>query len=241
MIDLDNIETYPNFIFEIEKKYHHSLIKYDERMERLEINSDEEYRLFNKIIDEYSKYLKNTELTGWHVTRLLDINTVKNYGLIKSDIEYSKKRIRGIAKSLGVNKYYTDLLIDKCMYFWRIHKNRVGTIHFTSIKLPDESYRKFAYILGGETVEFSLDSLKCKGIYCNQYNKFETEGTPCAIKFKYNFNNLKDGNDFILEFIKTAYFKNTRNEIHLPEFSNYIDCSVPKDSILKIEDISALI
>ena len=52
---------------------------------------------------------------------------------------------------------------------------------------------------------------------------------------------MRGGNAFILEFIKSAYIKNTRNEIYLPKFDNYIDCSVPKDSILKIEDISALL
>lgn len=208
-------------------------------MEDLLISDD--YDLFDEIINECCKYFKNFELTGWHVTRLLDINTVKDEGLIKSDLKYSEKRIREISKSLGINEYYTDLLIEQCKYYWIRHENRIGTIHFTSIKLPDESHRKFAYILGGETVDFSLRDLKEIGEYCNQYNKFETEGTPCAIKFKYNFNNMRGGNAFILEFIKSAYIKSTRNEIYLPKFDNYIDCSVPKDSILKIEDISALL
>lgn len=239
MIDLDNVKSYPDFIFEIEKKYHYSLIKYDTRMERLEISDD--YSLFEKIIDKYCECFKNSELTGWHITRLLDINTIKENGLIKSDLEYSEKRIREIAKRLCINDYYTDSLIEQCKYYWRIHKSRVGTIHFTSIKIPNEEYLKFAYILGGEIVGFSLDDLKVTGKYCTQYNKFEIEGTPCAIKFKYNFNNLLGGNDFILEFLKTAYIKNTRNEIYLPKFDNYMDCSVPKDSILKIDDISNLL
>lgn len=239
MIDLDNIETYPDFIFEIEKKYHDYLIKYDEKMEDLLISED--LNFYYEKIEKCYKYFENIELTGWHITRLLDINTVRNDGLIKSDIEYSEKRIRENAKSLGINEYYTDLLIEQCKYYWIRDNNRIGTIHFTSIKLPDESHRKFAYILGGETVDFSLRDLKEKGECCKQYSKFETEGTPCAIKFKYNFNNMRGGNAFILEFIKSAYIKNTRNEIYLPKFDNYIDCSVPKDSILKIEDISALI
>ena len=114
MIDLDNIETYPDFIFEIEKRYHDSLIKHDEKMEDLLITDDD---LFYKIIDECCKYFRNIELTGWHVTRLLDINTVKDDGLIKSNLEYSEKRIREIAKSLGINNYYTDSLIEQCKYY----------------------------------------------------------------------------------------------------------------------------
>lgn len=165
------------------------------------------YNLREKIKSKMP-FLDEYEMTGWHHTRVVDIQDMSKNGIVKPDINNTPKLLKSIAERLEFDKASTDYLINKCLKLYNTQSSRIGKIYFTSRYLPTPEYKKFMLIIGGEALERSL----CDDLKNEPFIKLADYGVPVGIKFKYNYKDVfaVDKDVIVDALIKYVYTKESK-------------------------------
>lgn len=242
MIDIENVVMYPPFISDIvhesieQLKAFYGDLKFDEIWEygKYIENTGEQYRLLEPMIIQCCKQLEECKLTSYHATRVISKEEILNEGIVKSDNYYYIDRIRNLCCRLNFPRDCIDELIQKCQRFFQRDSNRRGTVHFFSCKSICDTYLRFADNLGGEIVDFALNS----DFSISPYDRLIEFGKPILIKFAYSFSDVaptcKDS--IALELIKVKIINILFNELYLPKFDGWVNASIPARDILTIQD-----
>ncbi len=177
--------------------------------------------------EELCKKLWGAELTGWHVTRLLDVSEVADKGLRAYDMEEGLDRIIQALDRIELTDEQRAATIASAAAYLERDENRRG-VNFFSLErdVLEGEYYRFGKTYGGETLRWALEGV----IDGAAYEKLAI-GTPWRVNFRYPFTALAESTK---SRVLTALRKCLEGEMESPRFDGYLIKDVPPERILRV-------
>lgn len=250
MIDLDDALTYPEDIrkwvnerkgFFLNIVSTHSYESEYEIILKLQDVWFDEIPEFVKFMQKY----QDTEITGWHITRIENIDAFRKQGILtmNGDIDEGIKRLDYYLKEkIKVDKDVYRIIIEKAKYFWNRDYGRTRNVCFFFTKdktIDDPKAMMFASNLGGEILEWSLKALG-RDIYRKEpYKRLWIWGEPCRVKFKMRLKEMENRTQshIIRELVFYFAMKDIYGYDYIPDDTGEKRGGVSSDCILQIEKI----
>ncbi len=177
--------------------------------------------------EELCTKLRGAELTGWHVTRLLDVNEVVDKGLRAYDMEEGLDRIIRALDYVELTAEQRAATIASAAAYLERDENRHG-VNFFSLErdVYDAKFYLYGGAYGGETLRWALEGV----IDGAAYEKLAI-GTPWRVNFRYPFTALAESTK---SRVLTALRKCLKGEMESPRFDGYLIKDVPPERILRV-------
>lgn len=226
IIDVNSIKTYPKIFLDFCRENKGCLLNsFLSKDDRLETGSG--------LFDYINEMLSNISFMCIHVSRILDLKTIKTKGLLNPSkhLDISLIIMEGIKNKITDENY--RLVFDELNN--RIQNdNKYKTFHFVIGSIDDITLANGFLMLenyGGELLEDVFSTLKLK----DAYNEVRFIGIPVAIFFELPKEQLKDYflSDIYDYMIKKVIYN---NDDHFFRESCIYD-SVSKESIIDVKEL----
>lgn len=249
MVDLDDISTYPEDIRQWVIKRKNYFLK------NIPLNlNEEDFKILRELrdvrIDETPEFLAlqkkyyDTEFTGWHFTRIENLEDFCKQGILKiRDIDDGIKRLNFyLNKKIKIDDDKYRLIIKQAKFYWKTHSGRIGNVCFFLTKdytIGNPQAMMFAANLGGEILRWSIDELDSKAYRQEPYKRLWIWGEPYRVKFKVKLKEMETQTqtyiirELVFYFIMKDIYGCTYNLADTGEKRG----DVPPDDILRIEKI----
>ncbi len=249
MFDFDDVSTYPNDIREWvneRKKFFLNIVpvgSYEFEYEIIHKLQDVRFYDMPEFISFQTKY-QDAEFTGWHNTRIEDIDTFCEQGILTIDsIDEGRERFQYLLNKIKVDEVNQNAIIGKAIYLWkRDSGSRTHCIHFFFTRVPiinDPKAFTFAENLGGEILNRALKAIDREAYRKEPYKRLWIWGVPCRVKFKAKLKEMKESTQehFIREIIFYFVMKDIYGLEYIPyDVGTKFGAVLPND-ILQIEII----
>lgn len=250
MIDLDDVSTYPVDIrkWVIERKNFFPNI--------VPAHSYEfDYEIIHKLQDvwfdeipefvEFQKKYQYTEFTGWHITRIEDLDAFRKQGILtmNGDIDEGMKRLDYyLSEKLKVDNDAHRIIAEKAKFYWNRDVGRIRNVcfFFTKTKtIGDPQAMMFAASLGGETLRWSIKALGKEAYRKEPYKRLWIWGEPCRVKFKAQLKEMekRTQSHIIRELVFYFAMKDIYGCDYIPDDTGEKRGEVSSDCILQIDKI----
>ena len=250
MIDFDDVSTYPDDIrkWVIERKNFFLNIvpihSYEFNYEIINKLQDVWFDVIPEFVEFQNKY-HDTEVTGWHITRIEDLDAFRKQGIltINGDVKEGIKRFDYyLNKRLKVNNDVYRIIIEEAKYYWNRDSGRTRNVcfFFTKAKTIDDPQAMiFAANLGGEILNWSLNALGGEAYRKEPYKRLWIWGEPCRVKFKAQLKTMEEETQshIIRELVFYFAMKDIYGCEYIPDDTGEKRGAVSSDSILQIEKI----
>lgn len=250
MIDLDDVSTFPDCIREWVTD------KRDFFLRVIPVGSyNFDYEIIHKLqnlrIDEMSEFkeiyslYQDTDFTGWHITRVENIDNYCKQGILTVGWEINKgiERLNYyFNKVIKIEKIIYDKIVDEAKFLWNRDNGRKNNVCFFFTKaqtINDVQAMMFAANLGGEILNWSLNAVDSDLYRTEPYKRLWIWGTPCRVKFKAKLKEMYE--DTASRLIREIMFYYVMKDIYgfdyIPSDTGEKQGDVIPENILKIEHI----
>lgn len=221
----------------------------------LENVPDNKQGQFNNILMSLKNILENCEITGYHITRVHDINTLLTKGLIFSNDEY----INIIANSLISHEFSDSQINEIKQILTNVRDNRYSktpndpntsnepfsqyNIHFLFNKDKLSGYEEYYATYGGELMSDVLGKLKQMSpiegkpeFTISECQKIAKIGTPCIIEFSFPFKQFGFEQETVILHIFQKLICSDNDNIK-DDIEGRLPYQIPPDKIIEIHEI----
>lgn len=250
MIDLDDVSTYPDDIrkWVIERQnFFLNIVPIHSYEFNYEIITKLHGIWFNGIPEfvEFLNKYQDTEVTGWHITRIEDLDAFRKQGILtmNGDIDAGIKRLDYyLNKKLKVDNDVYRIITEKAKCYWNRDDGRTKSVYFFFTKINtigDPKAMMFAANLGGETLRWALKALDKEAYRKEPYKRLWIWGEPCRVKFKAQLKEMNESTQSYIIRELALYFamKDIYGCDYFPAYTGEKRGNICPDSILQIERI----
>lgn len=248
MIDLDDVSTYPEDIrkwVNERKKFFLNIVpthSYEFDYEIIHKLQDVWFDEIPASVGFLQKY-QDTEITGWHITRVENMDTFCKRGILtmNGDIDEGTKRLDYYLKEkIEIDKEAYRIIIEQAKRYWNRDYGRTRNVCFFFTKdktIDDPKSMMFASNLGGEILRWSIEALGKETYREEPYKRLWIWGEPCRVKFKTKLKEMEKGTQshIMRELVFHFAMKDIYGYDYIPDDTGEKRGGVSSDCILQIE------
>lgn len=223
LILFDNIDSFPDFYVNYIKGIDYKNIELSQ------------FKVDNDIIEKLKKY----QTYAYHCTRLVDVNSVLNYGLVIPS--QSSELINDFKNNIIKSNILDNNEIENLFKNYEFSPGRGETIHYAGTRMAimeDSGCIPLWKYYGGELLLDILSKTKDRKKYECCVKKILEIGKPYLITLIIDVEEIKFYLEDIVKNDIRLYNNDINNEIlNIPQFEKFTDNPIKRDRIIKIEEV----